>query len=421
MTDESKRVRAPSGVRRTGAGALVVALAVAPVAHAAPPQSEAATRYNRGVELAEQGAYDQARAEFQRAYELRPHHSVLYNLGQVSVAMDRPLAAMEYLQRYLREGGGAVAAERRRAVERQIGELDARVPRLEIAVEPAGAQVVLDGRAIGRSPLGTPVVVDVGAHRIEAARDGYAPSSTTLSVSNGTRERVLLQLYPLPSLDAAASLGWLRVGCDGHAGDVLLDDQIVARTPGDTTLTVPAGEHTVAFRRAAPAGDESPPQAVVVKAKATATAQCPWPPPPPLARDRVGLDATLDRRLGEDGRDEHPYRGGAYALWGVGGALAGTALGLALWNKNRLDDWDERNRAIDTDARVLGPTNPTIVSRTNANNDLQHSIHNMNIVTGALAVGAGLAAVAGTVLYFKRARIDSVALTPSGVLLGASF
>lgn len=58
---------------------------------------------------------------------------------------------------------------------------------------PAGADVVLDGRVIGRTPL---VVSDVrsGSHEVRIQLGGFRPWATTVNVTAGNRTRVAASL-----------------------------------------------------------------------------------------------------------------------------------------------------------------------------------------------------------------------------------
>jgi predicted Zn-dependent protease len=57
------------------------------------------------VALARSHAYAEALSAFQRAYEIAPHFSVLYNIGQALIALERPTEAVAALDRYVEEGG----------------------------------------------------------------------------------------------------------------------------------------------------------------------------------------------------------------------------------------------------------------------------------------------------------------------------
>jgi predicted Zn-dependent protease len=86
-----------------------LALPAAPVAaradSATNARAEAKKHFDRAVELNEDGQVAEAVIELKRCYELSPHHTVLYNLGQAYITLAQPVEAVTALQRYLDEGG----------------------------------------------------------------------------------------------------------------------------------------------------------------------------------------------------------------------------------------------------------------------------------------------------------------------------
>jgi tetratricopeptide (TPR) repeat protein len=126
--------RASSGRAR---GCLALVLCTATLTPASPARADpteerafARSHFNRGVELAKAGSYESALAEFEQAYQISPHFSVLYNIGQAELALERPELAVETLRRYLAEGGERIAPARRAEVISTIAtELERMGPR----------------------------------------------------------------------------------------------------------------------------------------------------------------------------------------------------------------------------------------------------------------------------------------------------
>jgi tetratricopeptide (TPR) repeat protein len=121
------RTDSKRGLRRLANGCLLVGLGAAAITHVgqaradqAPERAAARGHFNRGVELAKAGSYELALAEFKQAYQLAPHFSVLYNIGQAELALERPDLAVEALRRYLAEGGERIEPARRAEVESTI-------------------------------------------------------------------------------------------------------------------------------------------------------------------------------------------------------------------------------------------------------------------------------------------------------------
>lgn len=178
------------------------------VAHAAPAASndlalegtvtEAQERFRRALELYQEGNLDAARAEFHRAYESSPNYRVLYNLGQVEFELHDYPEALATMQKYLREGGARVPADRRAQVTADIEKLQSRVANLDIRVNVQNAQISIDDVPVGQSPLPAPVVVSAGRRRITVSRIGYVSESHSLDVGGGDRPMMQFELRELP-------------------------------------------------------------------------------------------------------------------------------------------------------------------------------------------------------------------------------
>jgi hypothetical protein len=171
----------------------------------ADPKSEAREQFEQGLELADAGEFELAVRRFERAYELMPHHDVLYNIGQTYVALDRPVEAADALSRYLEEGGEAVPAERREEAKREIERQQARIAELTLTVTPTGSTITLDGRALGQSPLESAVRVAAGSHEVTASHDGFESSSEQFTVSGAEQATIHLDLEPLESNTESAA------------------------------------------------------------------------------------------------------------------------------------------------------------------------------------------------------------------------
>jgi tetratricopeptide (TPR) repeat protein len=128
---ESKRGLVVACVVLALSGAVMTA---ASHARAEPADERALARghFDRGVALAKAGSYEAALLEFQQAYRIAPHFSVLYNIGQAELALDRPGAAVETFRRYLAEGQDQIEPARRAEVVSTIAsELERMGPREE--------------------------------------------------------------------------------------------------------------------------------------------------------------------------------------------------------------------------------------------------------------------------------------------------
>jgi len=196
---------------------VVFEIPAAPVAaradSTADARAEAKKHYERAMELNEDGQAAEAVIELKRAYELAPHHTVLYNLGQAYITLAKPVEAVAALQRYLDEGGKAIKPDRRAEVETEIARQKTHIATLQIRGLPAGARVRVNGVDVGTAPFGKPISVGVGDHVVSATADGYDPAEVKVTVAGEDRRIVELKLRAR-SLQAGCRLGYH----DGGAG-----------------------------------------------------------------------------------------------------------------------------------------------------------------------------------------------------------
>lgn len=175
---------------------------VATRAHAADTKAEARRHFEVGVEEAKAGAYRESLVEFTRAYELSPHFAVLYNIATANAALGDPAAALNFFERYLAEGGAAIASERRAKIETEMNRLAPRTAYLNLHAEPAAAQLTVDGVPLPPDAAGRAVRVNIGMHRLGATLAGYTPAEQTTTLASGDVAKVTLQLVPLAATSA---------------------------------------------------------------------------------------------------------------------------------------------------------------------------------------------------------------------------
>jgi hypothetical protein len=168
-------------------------------APAAEPSADeqAAERFRRGVQLFEDGDFAPALIEFERAYSLSPNYRALYNIGLVNVQLGRYAAAVLTLRRYLADGIAEIPAERRAEVEEQLRVLALRTATLTLTVEPAGAELKLDGKPIVLD--GGQLLLDAGEHVLEASAPGFRAQSHSLKLAGQDQLRLDVRLEALPA------------------------------------------------------------------------------------------------------------------------------------------------------------------------------------------------------------------------------
>jgi len=154
------------------------------------PKASADEHFRRGVELFRDRRFGDAATEFEEAYRLSPAYVVLYNIGQVNAALGRSVEAVDAYEKYLKQGAAQISPERTQEVQSELGKQRDRIGTVALRTTPEGADIRMDGKWIGKTPLSRPVRATIGRHTFDAFLSGYAPQIYEIEVV-GKAERPL--------------------------------------------------------------------------------------------------------------------------------------------------------------------------------------------------------------------------------------
>jgi hypothetical protein len=205
-------------------------------------KSEARSRFDGGLTLFEEGNNAAALAEFQRAYDLIPNPVVLFNIGLVYAAMNRPADAADALQKVVKEPAGLspdIVTRANQTLSQQLGRI------AEVTIEcNVPATIEVDNVEAAKAPLAGPLKMAGGSHIVGAIAAGYTPQRKQLSVAGGAKGSLEFNLTPMEGRLAHLSLKSRLPGAD-----VVLDGETVGRTPLTSSLTLMPGGHKVELVR----------------------------------------------------------------------------------------------------------------------------------------------------------------------------
>jgi hypothetical protein len=235
------------------------AAAQAPPADAAPdgpaPQTASATlatareAFRLGSGLAKQGQWADALAAFERSRGLHAHAATIYNIGYCERALARYTRARAHFVRALADnaarGGGELTTQQVLQTKSFLEEIEARLVRLAVTIEPSGSALAVDGRPLelvvggsarltlvaGTRPGGEPeptpsddfdLVLDPGEHVFAlAGSDGRSQVITEHFEPGSNRSLTLRIAAPERTRTARSRMsplaGWLALGMGGAA------------------------------------------------------------------------------------------------------------------------------------------------------------------------------------------------------------
>lgn len=156
---------------------------------AAPPadaaQSKAKEHYTNGKALYEKGNYADAMVEFQTAYDLKPHPSVLKSVGECKVQIGDIPGAIVIFEKYLEDP----AATKKDEVQAKIVEIKAMMAKVDLSSIPTGAGITVDGAITDKV---TPMTLELtpGEHTIVLNTEGYEPLEKPLTLAKGEKKQI---------------------------------------------------------------------------------------------------------------------------------------------------------------------------------------------------------------------------------------
>jgi hypothetical protein len=174
---------------------------------ASPEAQQAHQHFSLGVKLHAEGDFGPALAQFQRAYALKPHFRVLYNIAQCHFELRDYVQARAALRRYLADGGAAALdPERRARVEADLADMGRRIAEVEIHSNVRGAVVYVDGRKIGTTPLSQVIEVNEGQRSLSVESNVQGTKQRSILLVGGERQTVTVS-FEVIAPEVAASYG----------------------------------------------------------------------------------------------------------------------------------------------------------------------------------------------------------------------
>jgi tetratricopeptide (TPR) repeat protein len=192
---------------------LLAAASVEPARAQQPPsaldesanaQADDLTR--RGTELSKKHQWAEAEALFQKAWAIKHSYDIGGNLGLAELALGKHRDAAEHLGFGLKSFPANGKPSHRELLREALERARAEVEAVSITVNMRGAEISVDGKAVGTSPLAEDLFVDAGARVIEAKLEGYTSARQDVVAAKGTAQAVTLTLVPVKAVVPAPTV-----------------------------------------------------------------------------------------------------------------------------------------------------------------------------------------------------------------------
>jgi hypothetical protein len=176
----------------------------------------------RGIELRKGGNDAAARGVFQEMYDRFRSPRSAAQLGLAEQAVGRWEDAEAHVSEALRTPSDAWVAKHRAPLDQAIIAIRAHVARVEISGDPVGAEVLINGRSVGKLPLARSITVPIGQVDVECRAPGRKTAVRTLSLGAADYQRVFVRMEKEagePALRRARSVSLAHADPPGSAGE----------------------------------------------------------------------------------------------------------------------------------------------------------------------------------------------------------
>ena len=156
-------------------------------------KAKAKNLLSQGTTLYKHGEYAAALEKFEEAYATFPSPKLYFNIGQANRDLGRPVEALIAFAKFLDLAQDA-SVDTRADAQLWMTELQRKLGQIRIECPVDGAEISLDGKSVGISPLRDPLWATAGHHQITATHAVAAPAVQGVEVKAGVLETVQVRL-----------------------------------------------------------------------------------------------------------------------------------------------------------------------------------------------------------------------------------
>lgn len=161
-----------------------------------PPTGTVEELFRRGNEFAKVDRWADAEPFYRAAWEQKKSYDIAGNLGLAEFQQNKWRDAAEHLSFAVKYFPASGKSANRELLDNVFAKVKAEVGAVDLIVNVPGAEVIVDGKKVGISPLGDTLFVDPGSRTIEVSLSGYEPAKETVLARKGDSKKLTITLTP---------------------------------------------------------------------------------------------------------------------------------------------------------------------------------------------------------------------------------
>ena len=169
------------------------------------PVEQARALAREGLRLHRDRDFEGAHAKYLAAWNLNRSFLYAANLGTVELALHRYREAAEHYAIVVREMPKEKDPDEQARIRANYEKVRGFIGALSITADVDGAEIVVNGKIVGRAPLADPVFVDPGRVTVQARLGERASETRAFDVTAASSMDIRLVLQGLPTVAAAPS------------------------------------------------------------------------------------------------------------------------------------------------------------------------------------------------------------------------
>jgi hypothetical protein len=203
--------------------------------------AEAKKHFDLGLKLYKEKETEAALLEFDKSYELGKRPSALRNKAQCLRDLKRSSEAFAAYQKLLDAHAAELKPNEKADIERAIEELKLLTGEVMFAVDQPDAEISVDGKVVGTSPLFAAIRLNSGTHKVHVTKAGFEPYDGEITAVQQQQKKVDVHL------NAVVTTGHVSVKeQSGARVTVFVDGKEMGPAPWEGDLA--PGPHTVELK-----------------------------------------------------------------------------------------------------------------------------------------------------------------------------